>query len=74
MKKAARVNAMLRSWKNERDLPNRLNGVKEVAFARCRDIRGVSTLREFILVRFNELMFDHDVANAVDGERWATSE
>lgn len=69
MKKAARVNAMLRSWKNERDLPNRLNGVKEVAFARCRDIRGVSTLREFILVRFNELMFDHDVANAVDGER-----
>ena len=51
-----------------RDLPNRLNGVKEVAFARCRDIRGVSTLREFIPVRFNELMFDHDVANAVDGE------
>lgn len=69
MEIALRIKALLRSQKSERDLPNRLNGVKEVAFARCRDIRGVSTLREFILVRFNELMFDHDVANAVDGER-----
>lgn len=53
--------------KSKREMPNRLNDGKEVACTRCRDIREVSTSRVFILARFNELMFDHDVASRMEG-------